>query len=71
MRSIFSFSDPDIMKGDGIYSRYFSPHMGGAGAYTFEASIHDNFNTAYTWQHGSGSNVEGIIVTSAYNIINA
>lgn len=43
--------DPDLMKGDGIYSRYFSPSVGGAGVYTFEVTVTDNGNTAYSWQY--------------------
>lgn len=44
-------SDPDLMRGDGIYSRYFSPSVGGPGVYTFEVTATDNGNTAYSWQH--------------------
>lgn len=43
--------DPDLMRGDGIYSRYFSPETGGPGVYTFEITVTDNGNTAYSWQH--------------------
>lgn len=39
--------DPDITKGDGIYTRYFSPN-GGAGTYQFDIEITDNGNTAYS-----------------------
>lgn len=39
--------DPDITKGDGVYTRYFSPEE--AGIYTFGAVITNNDNTAYTW----------------------
>lgn len=40
--------DPDVTKGDGIYSRYFSAaSAGGAGLYTFEVTVTDNGNTAY------------------------
>lgn len=46
----FNFLDPDLMKGDGIYSRYFSPSVGGVGVYTFEVTVTDNGNTAYSWQ---------------------
>lgn len=42
--------DPDITKGDGIYSRYFSAAAGGPGTYTFDVIVTDNGNTAYTWQ---------------------
>ncbi|VVC30488.1 Hypothetical protein CINCED_3A006904 [Cinara cedri] len=43
--------DPDLMKGDGIYSRYFNPMVGGPGIYTFEITVSDSGNIAYTWQH--------------------
>ncbi|XP_050298219.1 calcium-activated chloride channel regulator 4-like [Anthonomus grandis grandis] len=39
--------DPDITKGDGVYTRYFSPEE--AGLYTFEALVSNNDNTAYIW----------------------
>lgn len=39
------------MRGDGIYSRYFSPETGGPGVYTFEITVTDNGNTAYSWTH--------------------
>lgn len=45
--------DPDITKGDGIYTRYFSASQGGVGYYTFEAKISDNGNTAYTWSNSA------------------
>lgn len=40
--------DPDITKGDGIYSRYFSAVETGSGIYNFEISVTDNGNTAYS-----------------------
>lgn len=40
--------DPDITKGDGIYSRYFSASETGPGVYNFEVSVTDNGNTAYS-----------------------
>lgn len=40
--------DPDITRGDGIYSRYFSAAETGPGIYNFEISISDNGNTAYS-----------------------
>lgn len=43
-----NFLDPDLMKHDGIYSRYFTPIVGGPGVYTFEVTVSDN-NNAYTW----------------------
>lgn len=39
--------DPDITKGDGIYTRYFYP-SGGAGTYQFDIEVTDNGNTAYS-----------------------
>uniref|UniRef100_A0A146KVC4 Calcium-activated chloride channel regulator 4 n=1 Tax=Lygus hesperus TaxID=30085 RepID=A0A146KVC4_LYGHE len=54
--------DPDVMKGDGVYSRYFSACVGGSGEYTFEVTVSDNGNTAYTWQYGH--QYEGPLVTS-------
>ncbi|GLV34560.1 hypothetical protein CBL_09041 [Carabus blaptoides fortunei] len=40
--------DPDVTKGDGIYTRYFSAGLaGGPGMYTFEVMVTDNGNTAY------------------------
>lgn len=36
------------MKGDGIYSRYFNPMIGGPGVYTFEITVSDS-GSAYTW----------------------
>lgn len=40
--------DPDITKGDGIYTRYFNPSQMGAGAYQFDIHVSDNGNTAYS-----------------------
>ncbi|KAK9738117.1 hypothetical protein QE152_g10119 [Popillia japonica] len=48
--------DPDITKGDGIYTRYFSAANGGPGLYTFEVTVSDNGNTAFTWQSSSDEN---------------
>lgn len=42
--------DPDITKGDGVYTRYFSAAAGGPGVYTFEVTVSDNGNTAYSEQ---------------------
>lgn len=44
--------DPDITKGDGIYTKYFSAAAGGPGTYNFQVLVSDNGNTAYTW-HGT------------------
>lgn len=44
-------TDPDLMKGDGIYSRYFNPMVGGPGTYTIEIVVSDSSTTAYTWAH--------------------
>jgi len=46
------------MKGDGIYSRYFNPMIGGLGVYTFEITVSDSSSNAYTWQHSSHRNIE-------------
>ena len=46
----FTSTDPDITKGDGVYSRYFNVGHGGPGVYTFEVTVTDNGNTAYSWQ---------------------
>jgi hypothetical protein len=40
--------DPDVTKGDGIYSRYFSAAYSGPGAYRFEILVTDNGQTAYS-----------------------
>lgn len=40
--------DPDITRGDGIYSRFFSAAETGPGIYNFEIAISDNGNTAYS-----------------------
>lgn len=45
--------DPDITKGDGVYTRYFSAAEWGPGLYTFEVIVSDNGNTAYTWSQNS------------------
>ncbi|KAL3274718.1 hypothetical protein HHI36_016093 [Cryptolaemus montrouzieri] len=45
--------DPDITKGDGVYTRYFSASEGGIGFYTFEVKVTDNGNTAYRWAESS------------------
>ncbi|CAD7094161.1 unnamed protein product [Hermetia illucens] len=39
--------DPDITKGDGVYSRYFSTAISGPGMYRFDILVDDNGNTAY------------------------
>lgn len=41
-------SDPDITKGDGIYTRYFNTKSSEAGTYKFDIKISDNGNTAYS-----------------------
>lgn len=41
--------DPDITKGDGVYTRYFNAGDNGPGLYNFEVIVDDNGNTAYTW----------------------
>lgn len=44
--------DPDITRGDGIYSRYFNPVSAGAGIYQFDIQVTDNGNTAYSLSDG-------------------
>ncbi|KAK6645164.1 hypothetical protein RUM43_001440 [Polyplax serrata] len=44
--------DPDLMKGDGIYSKYWSPVNGGKGTYTIDITVTDSGNTAYSWNDG-------------------
>jgi hypothetical protein len=46
------------MKGDGIYSRYFNPMIGGPGIYTFEITVSDSSSNAYTWQNSLPRNIE-------------
>ncbi|EFA08980.2 calcium-activated chloride channel regulator 4 [Tribolium castaneum] len=41
--------DPDVTKGDGVYTRYFNVGENGQGLYNFEVTVNDNGNTAYTW----------------------
>ncbi|KAJ8982853.1 hypothetical protein NQ317_002260 [Molorchus minor] len=48
--------DPDVTKGDGVYTRYFSAVEWGPGLYTFEVVASDNGNTAYTWTDSSRTN---------------
>ncbi|XP_055703162.1 calcium-activated chloride channel regulator 1-like [Phlebotomus papatasi] len=40
--------DPDVTRGDGIYSRYFSSADMGVGSYKLEVTVTDNGNTAYS-----------------------
>lgn len=40
------------MKGDGIYSRYWSPVSSGPGSYAIDVTVVDNGNTAYSWTDG-------------------
>lgn len=44
--------DPDITRGDGIYTRYFNPVVSGAGIYQFDIQVTDNGNTAYSLPDG-------------------
>ncbi|XP_058116874.1 calcium-activated chloride channel regulator 1-like [Anopheles ziemanni] len=46
--------DPDITKGDGVYSRYFNAdEFGGPGTYQLEVTVSDRGNTAYTLADGA------------------
>lgn len=56
--------DPDITKGDGVYTRYFSAAAGGFGLYTFEVTVTDNGN-AYGSQDSSRSS--GKFCNMSYN----
>jgi len=62
--------DPDITKGDGVYSRYFSTITGKAGAYTFNVVVGDNGNTAYTWRDDESEpeNSDGACCGSALRV---
>ncbi|KAG4074164.1 hypothetical protein HA402_014369 [Bradysia odoriphaga] len=40
--------DPDVLKGDGIYTRYLNVASGGSGVYKIEIIVTDNGNTAYS-----------------------
>lgn len=44
--------DPDVTKGDGIYTRYFNPSTSGSGVYQFDIQVTDNGNTAYSLPDG-------------------
>lgn len=46
--------DPDVTKGDGVYTRYWTAAAAGPGAYTFEVTATDNGNTAYCALEGPG-----------------
>lgn len=52
--------DPDITKGDGVYTRYFSAASDGPGIYMFEVVVTDNGNTAYSSQDPSHYNCKYI-----------
>lgn len=58
--------DPDITKGDGVYTRYFSADEWGAGVYTFEVMVTDNGNTAYSWSEQQQSDGEILFFTLSY-----
>lgn len=61
--------DPDITKGDGIYTRYFSAAAGGYGLYTFEVTITDNGN-AYSSQDSSKSFRKLILINITHIMFN-
>lgn len=58
--------DPDITKGDGVYTRYFSAAEWGPGLYTFEVVVTDNGNTAYTWTESSRNNGKNCILNHIF-----
>lgn len=41
------FGDPDIMSGDGIYSRYLGKYSHACGRYKFDIEVNDNENNAF------------------------
>ncbi|GAB0087730.1 calcium-activated chloride channel regulator 1 [Sergentomyia squamirostris] len=51
--------DPDVTKGDGIYSRYFSSSDMGVGTYKFEVTVTDNGNTAYSLADEATADAKG------------
>ena len=44
----FFFSDPDVTKGDGVYTRYFGKYFRGSGTYTVTLSVDAMDGRAYT-----------------------
>lgn len=55
--------DPDITRGDGIYTRYFNPKSSGAGTYQFDIQVTDNGNTAYSLPDGYNADFSDLIDT--------
>lgn len=55
--------DPDITRGDGIYTRYFNPVSSGAGTYQFDIQVTDNGNTAYSLPDGYNADFSDLIDT--------
>ena len=43
---LFTISDPDIVSGDGIYTRYLGHYLD-AGRYRFNILVDDNENNAF------------------------
>lgn len=46
--------DPDVTKGDGIYTRYFSASEWGPGLYNFEIKASDNGNSWFSTSKREG-----------------
>ena len=50
----FYFSDPDLKRNDGIYSRYLTDFPGGEGRYTVKLVVDDNNSKAKSYQWAGG-----------------
>lgn len=51
----FNLIDPDITKGDGVYSRYFGRYFRGAGSYSITLSVDAMDGRAYTIRTATSS----------------
>ena len=61
--------DPDITKGDGVYTRYYNAARGGQGVYMFQVVVSDNGNTAYTWKTSFNYNSEYAILITCVKLL--
>lgn len=52
-------TDPDITRGDGVYSRYFGRYFRGAGTYTVTLSVDAMDGRAYTIRSSANPNPSG------------